>query len=438
MESVIITLGTFVLLIYSVYKNYFMGYPLLLILMAYSILLYFKGYRIDEIAKMIYKGGKKSFIVLKIFILIGAITAIWMSSGTVPGIVYYGIKFLRPELFILSAFILSSIVSVLIGTSFGTVSTAGIALIVMAKSGGVNISMAAGAIIAGAYFGDRCSPMSSSANLVASLTETDLYENIKNMIKTGIIPFGLSIIIYLVLSIKNPLSFSGTSMDIEISRVFIINPLVLLPAFIILLLSAFRVDVKISMLISIASALLISIFVQGEGLKSAVKYLIMGYDMKEESVLRAIIRGGGVLSMMKTAAIVFISSSLAGIFEGTGLLGRLQSFIENDGSRAKVFGKTILTSVFTAAFGCTQAISIILTNQLVKRSYDCKKIPRTDLAVDLENTSVLLSPLIPWNIAGLVPAVALGVSWKFIPYAFYLYLVPIILYFYYRKKRKET
>lgn len=436
MEIVLITFGAFVLLIYSVYKNIFMGYPLFIILLAYSFLLYARGYRIREIIGMVYTGGRKSFIVLRIFLLIGAITAMWMASGTVSGIVYYGIKFLKPELFILSAFLISSVVSIMIGTSFGTVSTAGVALIVMARSGGVNTSMTAGAIIAGAYFGDRASPMSSSANLVASLTGTNLYQNIRNMFKTGMIPFILSFLIYLILSIKNPLNFSGTSMDVEISRVFVINPIVLLPALIILLLSLCRIDVKLSMLMSIVAALVISIIVQGEGFKSAVKFLIMGYDMnmKKESILRGIIRGGGVISMIRTSVIVFISSSLAGIFEGTGLLGRLQAFIEDAGSRVEVFRKTVLTSIFTAAFGCTQAISIILTNQLVKKSYDDKGIPRRELALDIENTSVVLSPLLPWNIAGLVPAVTLGVSWNFIPYAFYLYLVPLSLYFYYRKK----
>ena len=180
METVFGLVITFVMLMFSIYKGIFIGYPLLISFFIFVIISLRKGYSITAISKMAYDGGKKSFVVLKIFILIGAITAIWMSSGTVPSIVYYGINLMNPNYFIFYAFIISSLVSFLLGTSLGTVSTVGLALIFMAKSGEVNTSISAGAIIAGAYFGDRCSPMSSSANLIANLTETELFINIKN------------------------------------------------------------------------------------------------------------------------------------------------------------------------------------------------------------------------------------------------------------------
>ena len=138
---------------------------------------------------MSFNGGKRAFVVLEIFLLIGIITGTWIASGTVPAIIYYGIKYMNPNFFILYTFLISCIVSFLLGTSLGTVSTVGVALILMAKGGNINIDIAAGAIIAGAYFGDRCSPMSSSAILVANLTRTNLYTNISNMFKTAVIPF---------------------------------------------------------------------------------------------------------------------------------------------------------------------------------------------------------------------------------------------------------
>jgi NhaC family Na+:H+ antiporter len=159
-----------------------------------------RGYLLKDLLIMMGKGSKKSLVVLKIFVLIGIITAVWRACGTISFIVYYAIAFMSAKYFILSAFLLSCLVSFLLGTSLGTVGTMGIVLMVLAKSGSVDINMAAGAVIAGAYFGDRCSPMSSSASLVAVLTRTNLYVNIKNMIKTSILPFALSIIGYIYLS----------------------------------------------------------------------------------------------------------------------------------------------------------------------------------------------------------------------------------------------
>ena len=161
---------TFCVLIFSVLKGIYVGIPLFLSFLTFALISWKRGFSLKDIYTMSYNGSKKSFVVLKIFLFIGAITSVWMAAGTVPGIVYYGIKFMNPKFFILYSFLICTLVSFLLGTALGTVSTAGLALIVMARSGNMNLNIAAGAIMAGAYFGDRCSPMSSSANLVANLT----------------------------------------------------------------------------------------------------------------------------------------------------------------------------------------------------------------------------------------------------------------------------
>ena len=259
MDIIVSMLVTFLVLIFSVYKGIFVGIPLLIGFFIFTFISWRRGFSLKNIFIMSYTGGKKAFVVLEIFILIGAITAIWMAAGTVPGIVYYGIKLMNPNFFILYAFLICSLTSFLLGTSLGTVSTVGLALIVMAKGGNVNLNIATGAIIAGAYLGDRCSPMSSSASLVASLTETNLFTNIRNMFTTAAIPFIASIILYTLFSLKQPLSFVGSSIDSELTNIFNINWLVLLPAIIIIVCSIFKVNVKISMLFSILIASVISI-----------------------------------------------------------------------------------------------------------------------------------------------------------------------------------
>ena len=152
MDLVVAFIVTFVLLVISVYKGIFLGYPLMVALSLFFIMAIKRGYPWRNILNMVYQGGKKAFIVIQVFILIGAIISIWMASGTVPAIVYYGVRLIKPDAFILYAFLISCFVSFLIGTSVGTSGTVGVALMVIAKSGNVNIAATAGAIIAGAYF----------------------------------------------------------------------------------------------------------------------------------------------------------------------------------------------------------------------------------------------------------------------------------------------
>ena len=197
MDIIVGAIISFIALIFSIYKGIFIGFPILISLLIFSIIAIRKGHALNKVIRMAYDGGKGSFIVIKILILIGIITASWMASGTVSGMVYYGIKFMNPKFFIVYSFIISTVVSYILGTAFGAVGTIGVSLMVMARAGGINPNIAAGAIIGGSYFGDRCSPMSSSAHLIANLTDTNLYENLKNMFKTSIIPYGISLLLYI-------------------------------------------------------------------------------------------------------------------------------------------------------------------------------------------------------------------------------------------------
>lgn len=426
MAIIISFIFCFVLLILSVLNGIFVGYPLFIVLIIFSSLAVSKGYSVKSVIKMAYKGGKKSFIILEIFILIGAITSAWMASGTVPAIVYYGTKFLNPNIFILSAFLISSLVSYLIGTSFGTIGTVGIALMVMARGGGVNVSITAGAILSGAYFGDRSSPMSSSANLVAHITKTELYENIKNMFKTGMVPFVLSSILYLIFSFKFPLNVEVNSISLEIAKVFNINIITLIPALIILVFSFFKINVKKLMCFSIIAAALISITLQHASFINVIKYLIFGYTLHNTSSLNSIIKGGGIFSMVKISVVVFISSAFTGIFEETGMLSPIEKWTMRANTRPKLFLTTIVISIATSAFGCTQALAVILTHNLMKNAYIENKEDNKTLAVDIENTAIVIAPLIPWNIALFVPVITLGVGYMAILFCFYLYLIPIV------------
>ncbi|MUL34903.1 sodium:proton antiporter [Gloeocapsopsis sp. AAB1 = 1H9] len=425
MDLIVTILVSFLCIIISLTKGYFIGYPLFLSLAIFTIILWRRGFTLKTLLTLAIKSSQKSFSVINILLLIGAVTAVWMAAGTVPALVYYGIQFLNPRYFILSAFILTSMVSVLLGTSFGTVSTIGVALIIMARESNVNSHIVAGAIIAGAYVGDRASPMSSSANLVATITRTKLYVNLKNMAITGWLPLLAASFIYLVLSISNPVSATDNILLNEIPQFFSINLYVLLPALVILFLSLFQVEVKLTLLLSIVTSLVIGITLQKYSIFQLINYAVFGFELDTTTALTPILKGGGIISMLKVSLVVIISTALAGIIAGTRILEFVEVFLNKAKTRSSLFLGTIIVGIAAAAFGCTQTIAILLTQQLVQESYQNKKLDNYQLAVDLENTVVVLSPLVPWNIAGLVPATILMTDLGFIPYAFYLYLLPL-------------
>lgn len=439
MALLLTLLLTLAMLLFSISQGIFVGFPLLISTLLFLLIAHRRGFSAKVLWQLSAAGGKKAFIVLRIFVLIGAITGIWMASGTVPSIVYYGILYMDPNLFILYAFLITSMVSFLLGTSFGTIGTVGVALILMAKSGEVNLNLSAGAIMAGAYFGDRCSPMSSSANLVAHLTGTDLYANIKAMFKTAALPLVIAIIGYGLLSFNEPLGASTKQMSTQIQAVFNTHWIALLPAMSILVLALFKVNVKRSMGISIGIAALLAFFVQGVSPLNILRFTLLGFELDSANPLHDILIGGGVISMWKAIFIVFLSSVLANIFDGTQMLSGLETFLMKANTRLAVFINTILVGIMSSAIGCNQAIAVFLTEQLMRKTYQKNKIPASQLALDIENTGIVIAALIPWNIAAFVPTSTLGVSPAgYIPYAFYLYLIPIFQVIYLALTAKKT
>lgn len=423
-------LVSFFLLIVSAVKGIFIGYALIACWLLFALISIKKGYSIKEIGKMSYSGGKQSFVVVKILLLIGAVIGVWMASGTIAAIVYYCLKFITPSLFVFSAFIICCGVSFLIGTSLGSVSMVGIPLMIIARSGHVNSNVVAGAIIAGVFFGDRCSPMSGSAALVANLTKTDIFTNIKNMLYSSMIPFLLSLIFYYVMSISQPLKGMDNNLSYELLKTFKIEFIILLPAIIIFILSLCKIKLYFSASISIIAAAFIAVLVQNHQLKDILQFIIFGFQTSETNPLHNIIKGGGIISMIKPGLVMFVSCSLSGIFKGIKVFESFKEILMSKQlTRQRLFSITSIVSIITAAFGCNQTISSVMTNDIMKGCY--KNTDKYRFALDLENSGILIAALIPWNICALVPTSTLSVSAVgYIPYAFYLYILPIVYFMY--------
>lgn len=413
-------------LIFSLIKNFSILIPLIIGMLSFSLTSIYKGYNIKSVITMILNGMKKSFALMPIFALIGIITAIWRASGTIPFLVYYGTKLMNPDYFILFAFLLSCLVSFSLGTSFGTAGTIGVVLIVLAKGGGVNTSVAAGAVISGAFFGDRCSPTSSSANLVATVTDTYLYDNVKRMMITGIIPFAASTLIYFFLSKNNPIAVTDSTLLNDISIYFNLSYVTILPVIIIFALALFKKNVKTSMLFSIIAAFLICLSTQKMNLQDVIQSMIFGFRLNADSTLADIISGGGLLSMVNVSLVVLTASSFSGIFEETGMLNDIQGFLKKMSRKIGTYLTTVFTSLVTGAFCCNQTLPVLLTYQLMNKIYTENGLSKEDIAIDLENTAIMTSELFPWSIAIAVPLATLSADAVSILFAVYIYLVPLI------------
>ena len=409
-----------------------------------------KGNTPRAVLQMWWSGIHTILPILVTFVLIGCITAFWRASGTIPAIVAYGAALVSPSVCVLATFLLCALMSVLTVTAFGTGATMGVICMTMAHGVGASELFVGGAIVAGSYYGDRMSPMSTSALLVATLTGTDIYQNLKAMLRTAIVPTILACVIYLALgyigaasAVLQPPSprgeghevaggvaqtilatsttdLAGNAITTLFTQSFDLSFVTLLPALLIVVLSLFRWHVQRMMAASIAAAVIIAVAVQGVAIADLPCIAVFGYAPANPA-LAAAIGGGGILSMGRVTAIVGLSSCYAGLFEATGFLHAFTERIAQLATRITPFGSIFVAGLGTGLVACNQTLSILLTHDLCKDVVEGK----SELAVGIENTAVILSPVIPWSIAAAVPLTATGAPTACLAFAVYLYLLPL-------------
>ncbi len=396
----------------------------------------YKGHGLAAVGRMALGGIKTVKSMLFIFLLIGIITALWRSSGTIAYIVYHATSVFSPATMLLATFLLCSVLSVLTGTAFGTSATMGVICATIARSMGLDPLLIGGAVLSGSYFGDRLSPMSTSALLVATITDTDIFYNIKRMIPMSIVPTLLSCFIYFLLGQNAHGAGSTESIRTLFEGNFALNVWLLLPAIAIVVLSLFKIKVKITMLVSLLLAAILSVAVQGLSITELLSTALLGYTPADPP-LADLMAGGGILSMVNVCCIVCLSSTYTGIFKGTGLMNNIKHHLTALSRKITPFGGTLVTAIITVMIGCNQTLAIMLTNELC----DEMKVDKETRAAYLENTAVIMAPLIPWAIACAVPLSAVNAPTASIVAACYLYLLPLwnyVVVLFSRKKHPAT
>ena len=379
-----------------------------------------QGFSWRELGEMIVSGVKTSTSVLLVFPLIGMLTAFWRACGALPLIICCAVDLIRPEILVLMTFLLNCGVSVLTGTAFGTAATMGTICVSVGVSMGMDPVLLGGAMLAGVYFGDRCSPVSTSALLVSELTGTDIYDNIRRMVKTALVPFLLSCGIFLLLGLSGGDGGARADLWPLYGREMTLTWVMCLPAVLIFVLSLLHVKVKRAMAASILTSVLLCIFVRHLDALTLLRTAVCGYTAADAEV-GAMLNGGGMLSMLRLMLIITISSAYSGIFRKTGLLDGLCGRVTALSERTSPYASMLLTAVLASLLACNQTLTIILTNQLCAPSQKDKE----EFAINLENSAVVVAPLIPWSIAGATPLSTVGAPMTGMAFACFLYILPL-------------
>jgi NhaC family Na+:H+ antiporter len=372
-------------------------------------------FRWEDMQRGIVDSIHKAMPAILIMLTVGVLIGSWMASGTIPMIIYYGLKVISPKFFLVTACLVSSVTALATGTSWGTIGTVGVAFIGIALGLGMPLGLAAGAIVAGAYFGDKMSPFSDIPNLAAVTAGANLFDHIKHMIWSAVPGWLLSLAVYFALGLRyESRTISSESMTLileTLRKSFRFNVLLLLPLVIVFYLAFAKKPTIPGMLISSLAAAALALIFQKETIVRIAEAMNTGYPARTgvEAVDRLLARGG-LMSMMETQLVAFTAFSFGGIMQKTGLLSvileRVMRVARRTGSLVAV---TIGSCVVTAAVTGSSYLSVIIPGELLGPVFKAKRLAAKNLSRIVDECGGVIVPLVPWSMAGVYITGALGV-----------------------------
>lgn len=403
------------------------------------------GYKWDSIQQGVFHVIHVALPSVSVLIVVGMIIGVWIASGTVPTLIYYGLTLLTPEIFLAAAMLLCAVVSVSLGTSWGTVGTVGLALMGIGAGFGIPAYWIAGAVVSGAFFGDKVSPLSDTTNLAPAVTGTNLFDHIKNMMPTTIpaMLVALGIYIYVGYSLIGDGEASFDRIDAITSSLqdtFWISPWLLLPAGLVICLAVLKMPPIPSLFAGVLVGGAMALMFQGSGLHDVFTYANSGYSIDTGvSEIDTLLNRGGIQSMMWTISLILIALGFGGALERTGCLETIiDAILQRVHSFAGVQSAAIGTAFSTNLVAGDPYLSIALPGRMYAPVYRGMGYSTLNLSRGIEEGGTLMSPLIPWNAGGafVISALALGikdgnfVNMLYIPLAFACWLAPVIGVFY--------
>ncbi|WP_300367996.1 Na+/H+ antiporter NhaC [Brachyspira sp.] len=401
------------------------------------IIAYSAGYKWKDIENAFIKKIIDTWIGVLIFILIGIVVGSWMYSGTVPMLIYYGIKFIHPSFIPLTAFIVTSFLSIFTGTSWGSASTAGVAFIGIAQAANIPLPLVAGAIISGAYLGDKNSPISDTTVLSALGAGTTLQNHIKTMLVNTIPSAILAAIVFTILGFNAyPINTDILNLKeakeilISLDNIFNFNIFLLIPPIFVLIASIKEVNPIITMFIGSLIAIILGALFQDFGIINAMKSFVTGFNISMSetinsdtipSNLHTLLNRGGMISMMPSVLFLILALTYGAMLELIGTFNTLMNLLIKIiiGVRSLIFITWFTTFIINSALSSLQ-FTFLTLGSVLKTVYDKYNINRGVLSRTMEEGGTLTEVLLPWTLTGVYMTSILGVhTLEYMPYSFF-------------------
>lgn len=391
------------------------------------------GYSFSEMEGFAYEMAQKCIAPAAIILAVGMMIASFMAAGTVPTILVAGLKLITPKFFLALTFVMCCIMSVIMGTSWGTLGTVGIAMMGVGAGLGVNPAITAGAVVSGAWFGDKMSPMSDSTIMCSTITETYIMDHIKAMMQTTIPAAVVSLVIYLGIGI----GISGDSYDAStvdsimngLKGMFHINLIPVIPIVVVIVMILMKKGTIVSMMSGTVVAILIAVFYQGYSVADMGTFLYSGFTCETKNeILISLLNRGGMTSMLSLLAVFVGGLGLGGILDKTGMLEPIFHYITEKYKSPR----GIMLMAWCATLLCILVIAdnnfaFVMVATLFGSAFQKYNLKSQNLSRILEDVGTLGSALVPWNVGAQFAAGVLGVSTlAYMPYAFLNWMTPIL------------
>ena len=406
------------------------------------------GYSWKEIEAGIVHGISLSTGAVLILLMVGALIGTWILSGTVPTMIFYGLGVLSPDWFFPAALIICAVVALATGSSWTTAGTIGVALIGVASVQGLNLGVAAGAIISGAYFGDKMSPLSDTTNLAPAMAGTDLFTHIRHMLWTTIPSVSIALVLFSIIGLRGSSAADAAeiaAMQAQIGEQFVVNPLMLLPVVLVIVLVLRKMPAFPALFIGAFAGALFAVFLQrdavlgfvgepelGTGLallKGAWTALHGGFVLESGNAgLDELLSRGGMVSMLNTVWLILSAMTFGAVMETTRMLQRIaDSILGAVRGTGSLIVATLGTAIGMNVIASDQYMAIVLPGRMFRAEFERRGLAPENLSRTLEDSGTLTSVLVPWNTCGAFMAGTLGVATvAYAPFAFFNILSPMV------------
>lgn len=400
--------------------------PILLALICLIVYGRARGISFDKMQDSMAESVHTSMGAIYLFFFIGILVTALMISGAIPSLIYFGLNIISSKTFYLSSFLATAIIGIAIGSSLTTVATLGVALMSISNAFGLNPAITAGAIVSGAFFGDKMSPLSDTTGIAASIVGIDLFDHIKNMMYTTIPAFIVSAIAFTLMSLgQDAASLDGIeSFRSSILATGLVHPYSLLAFGVLILLSIRRIPAVLTLIYTSLASLLISKLHSSYSMGQLAKFFFDGFSMDGLSQdIGSLVSRGGISSMFFTMTIVILALSLGGLLFGLGIIPSILSSLNQVlDSPSRVSTCVVATALGVNLIVGEQYLSILLAGRTFKPIYDQLGLHPKNLSRTLEDSGTVINPLVPWGVCGAFSTSMLGVATlAYLPFAIFCY-----------------